>query len=219
MKRTAAVDCVLTVSEAAAEAFSAVCVCAFRLARGLRLGNLREFVEADNPSIQALRSFPKDTLAAFWVPRLLECCKTLRVLDSWAGMEAGKERARREAVDLAKSALGNIETLHAVERRILLLVIANERARATPDEFSRMALVATLRHEGKTIAETARAMDVSEKTVARLWAKVRDKTGARRLPAGRPGLKFANMGLEQAEREKARGGRTPHRGSKDGARD
>ena len=104
------------------------------------------------------------------------------------------------------------------------LVVQLERLREKQDKAGRMAAaagmkidlpaVANLRERGgKTIAETARELRVSESTIKRRWADYREKTGRRKIPAGRPGLKIANMGTEQAEREQARGGRSPHRGT------
>lgn len=128
------------------------------------------------------------------------------------GESADAAAARDKAENARRKLAAQMERLRAKEGKAKRMAAAAEMG---VDLFA----VARLHGlEGKTIPETARELGLSERTVARRWADYREKTDGRRLPAGRPGLKIANMGTEQAEREAAQGGRTPHRGSKDGAR-
>lgn len=142
------------------------------------------------------------------------------------GEEAGAEiaEARADAHHAREEWGAEAAEREKAENARRKLAVQLERLREKQDKAGRMAAaagmkidlpaVANLRERGgKTIAETARELGVSESTVKRRWADYREKTGGRRLPAGRPGLKIANMGTEQAEREQARGGRTPHRGT------
>ena len=126
-----------------------------------------------------------------------------------ARQKADRKRKEAEAANRKKKLL--LKKLEAALEQV-------KREKEVLQTDTRAMAVAKCRKDGMTIAETARKLELKVRTVLRAWSAWRELTGEKPFDAGRPGLKIDNKPPEQAENEKARGGRTPRRGSKDGVR-